>query len=59
MEKKIKIVALFGKSGAGKDTIQRELLEFMPDVHGIISCTTRPPREKEIDGKDYYFLTAE
>ena len=58
MNKKYKIIALFGKSGAGKDTIQKCLVQFT-NTHGIISCTTRPPREGEVDGEDYYFLSIE
>lgn len=57
---KIKILALIGKSASGKDTIQNSLVTAHPDVtHKIISCTTRPPRESEQEGIDYYFLTPE
>ena len=62
MENKIKIIALFGKAGAGKDTILNELFNtygsILP-INKIISCTTRPPRDYEIDGKDYFFHTDE
>lgn len=54
---KYKIIALYGKSGAGKDSIQRYLVSHIENAHGIISCTTRPPREKEKDGVDYYFIS--
>lgn len=57
--KKFKIIALYGKSGSGKDTIQKWVVSHMPEIHGIISCTTRPKRDYEIEGKDYYFLTNE
>ena len=57
MNKKIKIVALFGKSASGKDTLQKWIVSNFPKVNGIVSCTTRPPREGEIDGKDYFFLS--
>lgn len=53
---KIKIIALFGKSGAGKNTIQKIMLEQNNNYHKIISCTTRPPRDYEKDGVDYYFI---
>ena len=57
---KIKVVALFGKSGVGKDTIQRYLIDAYPnDAKGIVSCTTRPKREYERDGIDYHYLTTE
>lgn len=52
------IVALAGKAGAGKDTILRYLCDNY-DVHEIVSCTTRPPREGEVDGVNYHFLTDE
>ena len=57
---KYKIIALFGESGAGKDTIQRWLTEIYPDeAHKVVSCTTRPPRDYERNGIDYYFIDAE
>ena len=56
---KIKILALFGESGAGKDTIQQWIVSYLPETKGIVSCTTRPKRDYEIDGKDYHFLTAD
>lgn len=56
---KIPIIALFGKSGAGKDYYQKWLVKTFPDLHPIISCTTRPPREGEQDKVDYYFLSDE
>lgn len=60
MNDKYKIFALFGKSGAGKDTIQKWIVSnYAYLTKGIVSCTTRPKRENEIDGKDYYFLNNE
>ena len=52
-------VILSAPSGGGKTTIARRLLEHRPDVGYSISCTTRAPRPREVDGKDYYFLTVE
>lgn len=57
MAQKYKIIALFGKSSAGKDTIQKWLVQHMDNAHEIISCTTRPPRDYENDGIDYHFLS--
>ena len=54
---KYKIIAICGKSAAGKDTFLQEVIKQNPDVHEIISCTTRPPREGEVNGKNYFFLT--
>ena len=53
-----KVLALFGPSGAGKDTIQKWYASHA-DIHEIVSATTRPPREYEQDTVDYYFLTEE
>lgn len=54
---KIKILALIGESSAGKDTIQRWLVENLPNAHGIVSYTSRPPRDYEVDGVDYHFVS--
>lgn len=56
--KKIKIVALIGKAGAGKDYYLRQVCE-RGDVHEIISCTTRPVRDKELEGVNYHYLSDE
>ena len=56
---KYKLVALFGKSGAGKDTIQNWMVSSLQDTHKLISYTTRPPRDNEVDNKDYHFISLE
>ena len=57
---KIKILALFGKSASGKDTIQKWITANFPNhTNKNISCTTRPPRSGEQDGVDYFFLSDE
>lgn len=55
------IIALMGKAGSGKDTLMKALLKqpVFNDAVPIISCTTRPKRENEVDGIDYHFLTNE
>ena len=58
METKYQVVALIGKAGAGKDAIQQATCKAHPEIfHSIVSCTTRPPREGEIDGVAYHFLS--
>jgi guanylate kinase len=52
---RIKVLALFGKSSVGKNTILNSLMKNY-DLNRIIACTTRPRRDNEIDGVDYHFL---
>lgn len=54
-----KIVALIGEAGAGKDSVMQAVLEAAPGLHEIISCTTRPMREGEQEGVNYFYLTNE
>ena len=54
-----KIVTLSGKAGAGKDRLMHEVRKVLPELHEIVSCTTRPKREGEVDGVNYHFLTHE
>jgi guanylate kinase len=53
---KIKIIALIGEAGSGKDYLLHRAMAHYPDYHEIISTTTRPPREGEVEGKNYYFV---
>ena len=57
--KKYNIIALVGEAGSGKDTIMKRVLERSPHLHEIVSCTTRPPREGEVDGVNYHFMSPE
>ena len=52
-----KMLIFTAPSGAGKTTIVRHLLKTFDNLSFSVSATTRPPREGEVDGKDYYFLT--
>lgn len=54
-----KIIALIGKAGSGKDTMMHKVLERNPNLHEIVSCTTRPRREGEVEGVNYFYLTPE
>lgn len=54
-----KIFYLMGKSSSGKDTIFRKLKENMPELKTITLYTTRPMREGEENGKEYFFITEE
>ena len=44
-------------SGAGKTTLTRRLLENDPSTTLSVSVTTRAPREGEVDGRDYHFIS--
>ena len=55
--RKGKMVIFSAPSGAGKTTIVKRLLKHNPDLVFSISACTRRKRMKEVDGKDYYFLT--
>lgn len=48
-----------GPSGSGKTTLCRALSNEDPLCSYAISCTTRPMREGEVDGRDYHFLSEE
>lgn len=51
------MLLLCGKSCAGKDTIQKELIKM--GMKSVVSYTTRPPRQGEVDGVTYHFITRE
>lgn len=46
-------------SGAGKSTIINRVVQELGDVYVSVSATTRSPREGEVDGKDYFFVSKE
>lgn len=50
-------VVLSGPSGAGKDAVLDELARRGHRFHRVVTCTTRPPRDSERDGIDYFFVT--
>ncbi len=51
------LVILSGVSGAGKDTIKKELIKRMDNVISLPSFTSREPREGEEEGVQYHFIT--
>ena len=52
-------VILSSPSGGGKTTIAHKLLSLRTDLGYSVSCTTRPPRDGEVNGRDYHFLAVE
>ncbi len=58
-EMSYRIIALFGPSGAGKDTLLKaiEELDLPIEINKIITTTTRPKRDYEIEDVDYHFVS--
>lgn len=54
-----KMIVICAPSGTGKSTLLNRLKIEIPDLIWSISCTTRPIRNGEVHGKDYYFIKAE
>jgi guanylate kinase len=54
-----KVIIIVAPSGAGRTTLAKRLLKEYPNIKFSVSATTRPPREGEKNGEDYYFLTGE
>ncbi|MEW6155891.1 MAG: guanylate kinase [Verrucomicrobiota bacterium] len=52
------LIVISAPSGGGKTTVCEGLLRSNPNAIRAITCTTRPPRDGERDGVDYYFLDA-
>ena len=50
------LVVLSGPSGVGKGTIAKLLVERNKSLALSISCTTRSPRDGEVNGKEYFFI---
>ena len=59
IKKKIKgdLIVISGPSGCGKGTLCRELIKNNDNLVISTSATTRSPRNGEVDGVDYYFIT--
>ena len=53
------LFVISGPSGAGKGTLVARLLHDVPDAWLSVSATTRAPREGEVDGVHYYFVSRE
>lgn len=55
-----KIYCICGKSSTGKDTIYKRILsDEKLALNNIVTCTTRPIREGEVDGREYKFISDE
>ena len=55
----MKVIIFSAPSGSGKSTIINYLMEQGLNLHFSVSATSRPPRGKEQNGAEYYFLSPE
>jgi guanylate kinase len=51
------LIVISGPSGVGKDSVLQRMKERGLPFHFVVTATTRPKRENEMDGKDYWFVT--
>ncbi len=51
------MIIVCAPSGSGKTTIVKSVLPEIPSLEFSVSACSRPPREGEVHGKDYYFLS--
>ena len=51
-----KLIVISAPSGTGKTTVVKKLLEQIPNIIASVSFTTRPMRENEREGIDYFFV---
>lgn len=54
-----KLILFCGPSGSGKTSLVHHLLKTFPQLSFSVSATTRPKRNGEVHGKDYYFITVD
>ena len=52
-----KIFYLMGKSSSGKDSMYKEILKAAPQLKSVVSYTTRPIRQGETNGVEYFFVS--
>ena len=53
------LLVISGPSGSGKGTVIKRLMEMSDDFMYSVSATTRAPREGEVNGVNYYFISRE
>jgi guanylate kinase len=51
------LIVISGPAGVGKDSVLQGLKERNLPMHFVVTATTRPPRENEVNGVDYFFLS--
>jgi guanylate kinase len=53
------LIVISGPSGVGKDSVVQALKMRGLPIHFVVTTTTRPPRQNEVHGKDYFFVSKE
>ena len=53
------LIVISGPSGVGKDTVVQRMQERGMPFHFVVTANTRPKRDNEVDGKDYFFVSKE
>ena len=53
------LMIIAGPAGSGKSTLCERLIQENENVERVVTCTTRPPREGEVQGVDYFYLSEE
>jgi guanylate kinase len=51
------LIVISGPSGVGKDTVIQHMKDRSLHFHFVVTATTRPARENEVHGKDYFFVS--
>ncbi|MFH0799529.1 MAG: guanylate kinase [Pseudomonadota bacterium] len=59
MKRKGRLIIVTAPSGTGKTSVIHRFLSAHPDMIHSVSCTTRPIRKGEVDGRDYHFIDRE
>src|SRR5512146_3403798 len=53
------LIVISGPSGVGKDTVMQRMKERGLPFHFVVTATTRPKRDNEVHGRDYWFVSKE
>lgn len=57
MTRRGSVIVVTGPSGVGKNTLIQAVRRRVPGLAHLVSATTRPPRDSETDGVEYFFLS--
>lgn len=57
VNKSNQLIILTGKTASGKDTVMAKLMQKFPELKRVVTTTSRSPRNGEINGVDYNFIS--